>query len=266
MRHGWHRRFVRGLLVGVGLASLTGCLGFVHPVATPSAEVAQVCQGMPALARRHAYVFFVNGLDPVNLGNLTGLRDYVQGLGFPMTYYGQLYHTPWFAGELRRIRAQDPEARFVLVGFSLGSQMVRALAESAGKEEVSIDLMLCLSGNALLAAPADRPANVGRLILVTPGDGTAQGAEGAEEYHLADASYFSTPAHPETLHLLKEQLLAIASRVPIAVPSPPPLPVDPETAPMPRPVSPAAGGSAANQEWDFLRPAANLSPVPRIGI
>jgi pimeloyl-ACP methyl ester carboxylesterase len=224
-----------------------------------------MCQAVPALARRHVYIFFVNGLDPVNLGNLTGLRDYVKGLGFSQTYYGQLYNTPWFASEMRRIYAADPQARFVLVGFSLGSQMVHALAESARKAEINIDLMLYLSGNAPLSLPADRPPNVGRVILVTSGDGAVQAglADGPAEYHLADTWHFGTPAHPFTLETLAAELLAIASRVPVMILTAPPLPPNVETAPTPRPIrKPFA--SRRGDQWDFLRPAVNLSQVPQL--
>jgi pimeloyl-ACP methyl ester carboxylesterase len=252
----WRRLFGR-LVLGAGLASAGGCLGFLHPL-DPPPYYAEACHGMSAAARRHVYIFFVNGIDPVNLGNLTGLRDYVQSLGFSQTYYGQLYHTSWFASELRRIRAQDPEARFVLVGFSQGAAKVHSLAESAAAADVTIDLMVYLSGNNSGPLCEHRPANVERIVVMASGDGTGQDAtaDGTEVYYLTDASHFGTPGHRHTLETLAQELLAISSRV--ALPgTPPPLPADPETAPTPRPV-PATAPVGQRDEWDFLQPKAQL--------
>jgi hypothetical protein len=261
---GW-RPLLGGLLIGAGLAGTAGCLGFVHPVGPPQPDEMEACKCIPAAARCHVYIFFVNGLDPANLGNLTGLRDYVQALGFHKTYYGQFYHTPWSAKELQRIRAEDPEARFALVGFSLGSQKVRCLAESARNASATIDLMVCLSGNGPGSTPLGRPSNVDRLIVMTAGSGKRERdtSDGTEEYHLADASYFGTPAHCHTRRTLATELLAISCRVHLADPGPPPLPVDAEMAPPPRRLPPPTE-SGPPDEWDFLKPNVELSPMPEL--
>jgi len=225
----------------------------VNPIDPPLPEIAEACAGLAAPARGHVYIFFVNGLDPVNLSNLSGLRDYVQDLGFPKTYFGHLYHTPWFAKELRRIHDEDPAARFVLVGFSLGSPMAHALAQSARDADVNIDLLVYLSGNLPWAPPASRPPNVERVITIIAGSPTQEGSpvEGTDEYYLTDAWYFGTPAHRQTLQALGEELVTIASRIPIAMPPPPVAPVDLETAPSPRPLPPEE--DSGRDEWDFLK-------------
>src|SRR5438034_10131305 len=86
------------------VAANAGCLGFLHPVDMPYAkQLTEPCQSVPRCCRDHVYIFMVNGLDPWNYGNLTGVRDYIQELGFNKTYYGQVYHVWWFNAEIRRI-------------------------------------------------------------------------------------------------------------------------------------------------------------------
>src|SRR5438105_2017738 len=111
---------------------------YFHPVAAPQPELAAPCTTLPPCSRDHVYVFLIPGLDPLNFANLSGVRDYIQGLGFHKTYYGQLYHTAYFNKEMHRIREVDPDAHFVLIGFSFGANMVRDLALSAKKEGVPI--------------------------------------------------------------------------------------------------------------------------------
>ena len=85
-----------GLLTGAG-----GCLSCLNPVHPPDEALIQPCHELPKYCRDHVYVFFLNGFDPINYGNLTGIREYVDTLGFHKTYYGQLYHVSYFADEIR---------------------------------------------------------------------------------------------------------------------------------------------------------------------
>src|SRR4051794_40666540 len=94
-------------LVIVLAASLTcaasGCMSCFNPVAPPQADWLSTCHALPHLERNRVYVFLMNGLDPVNCCNLTGVRDCLQTLGFIKTYYGQPFHYWWFASEIRRL-------------------------------------------------------------------------------------------------------------------------------------------------------------------
>src|SRR2546422_4435526 len=124
-----YRRTVLACLLAAVLAS-TGCMSFVHPVDVPPEAQAEPCQVPPTCSRDHVYVFFIHGLDPLDIANLNGVRDYVHKLGFHKTYYGQLYHKAYFEKKAISIHKEDPDARFVLVGFSFGANMVRSIAQA----------------------------------------------------------------------------------------------------------------------------------------
>ena len=157
---------MRGGVLLAALSGAPGCLSYLHPVDPPPPELAGLCRSVPKSSRDHVYVFLVHGMDPLNYANLSGVRDYVQSLGFNKTYYGQLYDTIQFDKQIHRIRNQDPEAHFVLIGFSFGANMVRDLAQWAKDDGISIDLLVYLGGNTLENTPEDKPANVKQIVNI----------------------------------------------------------------------------------------------------
>jgi hypothetical protein len=218
------------------LLAAGGALGCLHATPFPPPwEQAACCFAVPKCARDQVFVFFLQGLDPLDLANLRGFRAGLHHLGFPKTYYGQCYHAAAFAREVRAIREREPEARFVLVGRGYGVRQALALAEAVRGDGVQVDLLVSLDGD----APEGKPENVGRVV---------------------ELCGFGVANHAATLQLLAEELAAVATTVPVTeVPSlRPPAELDPS--PTPRPVTPAA--EAAPGEWDFLKPVPYLGPAP----
>jgi hypothetical protein len=238
----WNREIVR-LLVTAALATGSGCLGFLNPVEPPVPEVKHSCCYLPKYERDHVYVFFLNGIDPVNYGNLTGIRDYVQELGFRKTYYGQLYHLAYFADEIHGIHQHEPDAHFVVVGFGRGARKIRSLAATVEAEGIPIDLMVYLDGKL--------PEGTG--IENGPVSGHFQNEQFCSEpgQH-QDLWLFGNPTCRQTLELLGHQLSQIAAAIPVvetAELAPPPRLYE---EPTPRPVQPQ--DPVRRDEWDFLKP------------
>jgi hypothetical protein len=256
---GWPRLLARCVLAA-GLLGNAGCLGFLHPVDMPYAkQLTEPCQAVPKCCRDHVYVFMVNGLDPWNYGNLTGVRDYIQELGFNKTYYGQVYHVWWFNAEIRRIHQQDPHAHFAIVGFSVGANLAHTMADAVHKDGVMIDLFVLLSGNHIVKAlPQDRPENVGRIINILA-SGTMQSfgeRDWAENVRLDDAWHFDSPTHHYSLETLSQELSALAATVPVIEPVEQQIKPLEET-PTPRPLK-KIEETAQRDEWDFLKPVSQL--------
>ncbi len=257
---GFRRRRTWGLFaVALGaLAAGPGCLSYVHRIPPPPPAVAAPCLAAPRYGRDHVYVFMVHGLDPFNLANLSGLRDYVQGLGFGKTYYGQLYHVEYFRDEIRKIHETDPEAHFVLIGFSFGANVVRSLANMARDDGVTIDLLVYLGGNTLGNTDRDQPENVQRVVNVLALGAIWNGAQmdRAENINVTDVLHFGSPTHPRTLEALARNLAEVAAEVPVPAPTDDPAMPPAGEAPTPRPVTKAT--RARPPGWDFLRPVSRL--------
>jgi hypothetical protein len=239
----WNREILRFLL-GAAVATGSGCLGYLNPVDSPVPEVKHSCCHLPKYERDHVYIFFLNGIDPVNYGNLTGIRDYVQDLGFHKTYYGQLYHVSYFAEEIRGIHQHEPDAHFVLVGLGRGARKIRDLAQTVKAEGIPIDLMVYLD--------AKLPEGVG--IENGPVLGHFHNEQFCSETgQQQDLWLFGNPTCRQTLELLAHQLGQIAAAIPVvetAEPAPMPRMLDEE--PTPRPVQ--RQDPVQRDEWDFLKP------------
>ncbi len=251
-------------LLALGISTSAGCVGFLHPVAPLPRGLAASCHDLPHCCRDHVYIFLINGLDPGNYCNLSGVCDYLHTLGFNKTYYGQLYHGAYFEKELRRLHEADVEARFVLIGFSYGANVARSIAQDVKDEGIHIDLLVYLGGNTLTNTPRDKPENVGQIVnvLATGWIWNGDTIDGAENVNLPNVWHFGSPTHPQTLEILARDLVEVASQVPVPRRDAGPIPwTTDESAPPPRPVQPPSAGPRG--EWDFLKPAEQLQ-MPKI--
>jgi predicted esterase len=246
LRRSWQQ--VLGLCVlAAGSLSAAGCMCGLHPIEPAAPEVVTACKAYPPCCRDHVYIFLIHGMDPLDYANLTGLRDYLQALGFRKTYYGQLYHTLQFEKEMRRIHAEDPSARFVLVGFSFGANMVCYLTNSAKEENIPIDLLVYFGGNTLKNEPHDQPENAARILNILARGAIWNGAwmDRAVNVHETDVHHFGSPTHQHSLRLLADEMATVASHVQVVEDGPAP------------PAAPAGEGG----EWDFLKPVSRLKPA-----
>jgi len=248
---------IGGCLLALGLAASSGCLSCLNPVAGPRADCIELCHTLPRPERNHVYIFFMNGLDPVNCCNLTGVRDSVQKLGFIKTYYGQSCHYYWFASEIRRLKHDDPDARFVLVGSQWGANLMCTLARDLSCGGIPIDLAVFLDGSMLDCKPEHRPDNIERIVHLWSRPGLLKGKDypGAENICIEDANFFGCGGHPETLERLALELSVVAASVPMGAPAVPP----PQDAPAPGPVEEKM--PLVSKEWDFLQPRSNRPAV-----
>ncbi len=261
----WPRQLGR-LAAAAALLASAGCGHLLrHEVEKPP-EGALSCHDLPACFRDHVHVFIIHGTDPLDFANLAGLKAYLRDLGFRKTYLGQLYHRNDWTRELRRVHVADPEARFVLIGFSLGANMVRDMAHAVKPDGVHIDLLVYLGGNTLEDTPHDRPDNCGKVVNIL-----AQGCiwngttfTDADNVHLHDVLHFGSPMHPYTRSMLATELALVAARVRVVLPLAglPGGPLFDEPTPRPVPVATPSRGDA----WDFLKPAAFLrTPEESLG-
>jgi pimeloyl-ACP methyl ester carboxylesterase len=187
----------------------------IHPLQKPDHVGYPV--GCPdPCAKEHVYIFAVNGLNPLCLGNFNGMCGYLREQGFEHTYFAQPYTAFWFPDEIREVRARDPAAKVVLIGFSWGANSVRALAHRLAADGIRVDLLIYLVGDTIWNTPYSRPPNVCRIVnvrgrgLVLLG-GLCDGADldGARNEQI-DCRHILAPSRRETLDLVMEELLALA--------------------------------------------------------
>ena len=251
---------------GLTLAVLfqAGCLRCCNPVHPPPREEVLPCQDVAQCQKNKVHVFFVHGLDPLDLSNYEGLREYVQSLGYIKTYYGWTYHAFLFEKELRELHQEDPEAQIVLVGFSYGAGMIRDMACSVRSAGIHIDLMVYIDGVQIDNRPLHRPANVGRVVNILSKIRSDQAmVKEADNHRYDDTWHFGTVTHPQTLRLIAHELADVARSVPI-VQTLPAVVVEPGHKPaVPAEMLPAPkeAPAAKADQWGFLRPDAHAQGV-----
>jgi hypothetical protein len=225
MRPHWLALGIAGMMIVTGAACASWPPGnILHPPAPPRPQVAAQCLGLPESARDHVHIFMVNGCDPCNLFNLRGLYDSVLALGFHQVHFGQMWHTGRFVKAIRRVRQEDPDARIVLLGYSISANFVRMMARDLNKDHTQIDLLVYLAGDYVRNSKAFKPDNVCRVLnirgwgLVLAGGGAFfKGADidGCENHNLGFVRHSCVPANQETLELLARELADLASGVPV---------------------------------------------------
>jgi len=208
----------------VALVNDVGTGTFLHPIQRPeTVTYPPSCRERPELCRKdHVYIFGVNGLNPLCVGNFNGLLAYFREQGFEHSYFAQLYTSIGIGDEIRKIRRADPDAKIVLMGFSAGCNVAKLIANGLREDDTRVDLLVYVVGDMIWDTPGSSPPNVGRVVnirakglVLTGGDWGLNGADltGARNHKL-ECRHILTPSRRETLALMMEELLALACKPP----------------------------------------------------
>ena len=206
------------LFLAEGRAAAQAGLGFFHPLQSCDPQVVKTCEMAPSDGKEHVHTFVVNGLDPMQLANLNGMTAYLRKLGFSQTHYEPLLGYRSTMRQIRAIRQSDPDAKIVLVGYSLGAQVVRRLANDLEKENIMVDRLVYLGGDFIGNSQSSRPGNVAKVVNIR-GHGSLfsgydlfwNGAEidNAENVKL-DSRHFVLPSRGQTMETLASTLASLA--------------------------------------------------------
>lgn len=231
----------------------TGCLGTLNAVDRPTAV--RLTQLSPAQAeqRSHVHVYLINGADPTDAANLSGLRDYLEAVGFANVTQARFFHTAALEARIAAAREADPMARVAIVGYDIGAWSALTLAKSLDAAGKRPDLLVLLNGQYvehLSSGPL--PAVSGVHVRSTSWLAEPVPLAGADDVLLERPWHLGLPTSGEGVETLTRRLNDLARAVPAAnpvlAPAAPLLP----PAPPPRPVAETV--AAAPDEWDFLKP------------
>jgi hypothetical protein len=206
------------LLVVESRVTAEGGLSFLHPLQACDANVVRACETAPADGKEHVYTFIVNGCDPLNLGNLNAMADYLRGLGFRQTFFEPCWGHRGAGRQIREIRLSDPDAKIVLVGYSWAAVVVRRLANDLEKEGITLDRLVYLGGDYIRNTQQSRPANVAKVVnirghglMLSGYDLFFNGADIDNATNLQlDTRHFVLPSRAETVETLASMLVTLA--------------------------------------------------------
>jgi hypothetical protein len=191
-------------LAAAGLAGLlaqAGCVTCCHTASKAGFEAGPGCE-VPLCDRQKVYAVLVSGANP----GMDALRDRLAARGFTKVYSVQVTHLGWVEREMVRVCAEEPGARFVVVGGDLGCLAAKDLAARGQAAGVPVDAVV------LLGPVGVRSAAAARTVVVLPG-GVAETLPGAETVFVPSAGQLDLPDHPRALDAVYRQLADAAFRV-----------------------------------------------------
>ena len=241
------------LFLALGLALPTGCTTCRHTAFAESLKpVEQVRVLSPARAK--VYAFFMNGSDLLELYGFSELREELICAGFPKIYYAQRMDREWYHRELHRLHREDPDARFILVGYGSAADQIQELACQVTREEIPLDAVVYIDP---IGAKGDLTQNVPyrAVVLKSHHWRAAPRLAAPESITVNGVGHISLPAHPATVQALVDLMTDSALRVPLPDSTIDCLPLRNGNRPIPRPADPKEI-KPPPPGWEFLCPNA----------
>lgn len=169
--------------------------------------------------REHVYVFMINGLTvlPHIYGSMNPLGTTLREHGYVHNQTATHFYRRSFQNTIRRIHRSDPQARIVLVGYSIGAGVVHAIAKTCAHEGIPIALLVYLDGHACFSNLNEQLSNVERVVCLTSSACILRGtvvpyADLAVE--IQPSRHLNVPKKDATLQALLQELAAVAATVP----------------------------------------------------
>lgn len=194
----------------------------IHPLQLNDVNLADKAKSIPQAQKDHVHFFLINGFDPLYSGNLNGLAAYCQSVGFAHTTCYQLAAAGKARRQIEAVRRADPEARVVLLGYSLGANAARSVANDLQRSGIHVDCLIYVGGDTIFNSPTSRPANVGQIININ-GHGLillgrdlyfkGDDLDGAVNRRV-DVRHILLPVQRETINLVGHGLITAATSAP----------------------------------------------------
>jgi hypothetical protein len=241
------QRWLVGAVVAIALAN-TGCVACCHKGYQKALEHAPDCE-LSTPCRNEMYVFLIDGLAPPTHCGMHALRLKLAENGFAKVGIANLAGGLCVEHEIKKIRACEPEAQFVLVGYDLGASLAVCTARDLTAKGIPVEAVV------LLDPVRCKDTSGVPTLLITSGKG-ACAVPHSQRIVVPDAGHFGLPAHPTTVATLVDLLrvIAVNSHEPAGDPVPEWSYKDaPE---MRRPVT-----GRWDAEWDFLADHGPTRPI-----
>ncbi len=205
-----------------------------------------------AQARNKVYAFFMNGADVLELNGFEELQDGLICAGYAKLYYAQQIDREWYRRELHRLHRDDPDARFILVGYGSAADPLQELACQVSREEIPLDAVVYIDP---ICAKGDLTQNVPyrAVILKSHHWLGAPRLKAPETVTIDRVGHIGVPRHPATVQYFVDLMTESALKVPIADPTIICRPVLNEKRAIPRPAEPQEI-KPPPPGWEFLCP------------
>jgi hypothetical protein len=249
------------------LPALGGCLHHDRPTPYVNGCEWRPVDEFPDDAKALVYVFLIDEGGE----ELAPVRDYLHQLGLRRMYLGRSSQAGDLMVEMGVAHADQPSARFAIVGYGAGVEGARRLAAFATRMEIPIDLTVYLEPTAVEPPGPFDPAR-GCFTIRARDLGCPPGSPVPCPEPVSKAA---VPTHSYTLALLERELTLVTmavvpprrpmpKRIHLVTPVPPPR----ETTPRPKPLPVDWRFFRLGHPWEppvpRQRPDIETLPMPRV--
>ena len=236
-----------------GSALASGCTSCRH---TAFAESMKPIEDVAVIApaRSKVYAFFMNGADLLEINGFSELQEGLTCAGFSKIYYAQRADREWYRKELHRLHREEPDARFLLVGYGSAADQIQELACQVGHEGIPLDAVVYIDP---IGVEGDLTRGVPHraVILKSHHWRAAPRLRAAESITVDGVGHIGVPVHPVTVQVMVDLMTESALKVPLPDATIDCRPVLDPKRPIPRPTQPKQL-VAPPPGWGFLCPNA----------
>jgi hypothetical protein len=203
-------RQTAGLALSFAILASLGCTTCRHRAAFDalSTEADELCTYGQ---RNHVVAVLVGPETVFDLGGVGTFSKSLNEAGFARIYRGGILHTNWLSREVQRTYEDDPETRFVVIGYDLGCRAARNLAVDLSNSGVPVDAVVLLDP---LAVDSNRALPTNTEVTVVRSHGwTGNPVPDALESIVPGVGHYDLLASPETLGTVVTAMSTVAQRV-----------------------------------------------------
>ncbi len=171
--------------------------------------------------QENTVILVVNGGDPLHLADADAFARQFRTEGYPHAQVAEWHQEHAIEQAVREVHRDEPGARIVLIGYSLGAYCVRDIANRLNRDGIPIVMVGYIGADYLADTTDSRLEGVARVVNVT-GDGHVltgknlffNGTEvtGARNVRLAGTRHFDLLNHPEAFGVMLQELQQLESR------------------------------------------------------
>lgn len=203
-------RQTAGLALTFALLASLGCTTCPHRAAF-DALATDADQSCTYGQRNHVVAVVIGPETVFDLGGVGTFSKSLNEAGFARIYRGGILHANWLNREVQRTYEDDPETRFVVIGYDLGCRTARHLAVDLANSGVPVDAVVLLDP---LAVDSNRALPVNVEVTVVRSHGwTGNPVPDAVESIVPGVGHYDLLASSETLGTVVAALSTVAQRV-----------------------------------------------------
>lgn len=167
-----------------------------------------------APSRSKVYLFLVNGADLAEYSGIQNLQQQIICGGYAKVYHAQRFDRAYFRKELHRLHREDPDNRFILLGYGAAADQLLELACCVSTEQIPLDCVGFIDPAGLNAELIHR-APFRTIIFRSHHWVLSPRLIGNETLTLNNVGHYRVMPHPLTVNAILDLMTESALRVPV---------------------------------------------------